>query len=168
MRGLIRATLNWTVVVALLLAATQVKAAEAPKTESTKRRIADGTSDRSFAIPKEITLTTEQQAALEAIKKEHAAKVLELSKKLANVLTEQQKSARRDATAKAKADGKMGKDRTILIDDAVKLTDEQKQLLAEIKPELAKLRRSIREQIHALMTDDQKSYHKMRSVKKTT
>jgi len=121
-----------------------------------------------FTLPKEITLTDDQKAKLEDLKKEHGPKLSELSKKMDESLTDEQKKARKEAADKARADDKKGKEFQAAVEEALKLTDEQKQKRSEVQPELAKLQASIREQIHAMLTDDQKTHYKLPKTKKAT
>jgi hypothetical protein len=127
---------------------------------------ADGSKDPVFAIPKEITLTAEQQTKLDEIKKEQAPKVVEIKGKQEALLTDDQKSARKAAVAKAKAEGKTGKDRQSLINEAIKLGDEQKKQSDSLTSELAKLQLSIKELIRDLLTDEQKPNYKVPKAKK--
>ncbi|MDB5342834.1 MAG: hypothetical protein JWP89_1211 [Schlesneria sp.] len=144
--------------------ATSANAADAAKEAKGKK--ANGQANAVFAIPKEITLTAEQQAKVDEIKKEQGPKVAELITKLDAVLTADQKAARKEANTKAKADGKKGKEAKAAVDEAMKLTDEQKKQQAELQPELAKLQQSIKEQINGLLTDEQKTHYKVPKAKK--
>lgn len=162
MRSLMRAILSVGLVVVMTLPVT---AADAAKEAKGKKKTA-GATNPVFAIPKEITLTEEQQAKLDEIKKDQGPKVAELNTKLDSVLTDEQKAARKEANAKVKAEGKKGKEAKAAMDEALKLTDEQKKHRAELQPELAKLQVSIKEQINALLTDEQKTHYKVPKAKK--
>lgn len=131
-----------------------------------KKKAAMAAGQQIFTLPKEITLTDDQKTKLEAIKTEHGAKLSELTKKLDDTLTDDQKKARKEAGDKARADGKKGKDRQAAVDEALKLTDDQKKAQDAIKPELTKLQGTIREKIHGLLTDDQKTHYKLPRMKK--
>lgn len=144
----------------LVLALVAGNTADAAQ-EKGKKKKNDGTSSPVFAIPKEITLTAEQQTKLDEIKKTEGPKLAELNSKLDNSLTAEQKSARKDAQAKAKADGKKGKEAQAAVDEALKLTDEQKKLRSEVQPEINKLQAAIKTQIHGLLTDEQKTHYKL-------
>ena len=159
MRGLMRNILCAGIVVALALTAGTAEAAK-------EKKKPNGAANPAFAIPKEITLTADQQTKLDAIKKEEGPKLVALTEKLDAVLTEEQKTARKEAAAKAKADGKKGKDASAAVDEALKLTDEQKKQRAEIQPQVAKLQLTIKEQIHGLLTDEQKAHYKLPKAKK--
>lgn len=158
MSGLLRTVLTASLVAALALTTGTAHAQ--------KEKKKPGAANPAFAIPKEITLTAEQQTKLDAIKKEEGPKLAELAAKLDGILTDEQKATRKEAAAKAKADGKKGKEANAAVEEALKLTDDQKKARAEIQPAMAKLQRSIKEQIHALLTDEQKEHYKLPKAKK--
>ncbi len=155
MQGLVRTLLTAGLMITIALSSGVAHAQKGKKA---------GTNNPAFAIPKEITLTAEQQTKLDEIKKEQGPKLAELTKKLDSILTDEQKAARKEAMAKA--DGKKGKEAAAAVDEALKLTDEQKKQRAEIQPELAKLQLSVKEQIHGLLTDEQKTHYKLPKAKK--
>ena len=161
MRSFVQAVLTVGLMVSFVSSAG---AADEAKGKGKKNAAAAG--QQVFAIPKEITLTDDQKAKVEAIKKEHGPKVAELTKKIDESLTDEQKKARKEAGDKARADGKKGKDLQSTVDEALKLTDDQKKQRAEVQPELTKLSLSIKEQIHGLLTDDQKTHYKLPKAKK--
>lgn len=161
MRSLLLGVLTLGICVGQVVSAS---AADEAKPKGKKNPAAAG--QQVFAIPKEITLTDDQKTKLEAIKKEHGAKLSELTKKLDESLTDEQKKARKEAGEKARADGKKGKDLQSAVDEALKLTDDQKKKRAEVQPELAKLTQSIKEQIHGILTEEQKAHYKLPKAKK--
>jgi hypothetical protein len=161
MRGLIQKLFSAGLIIAVALSAGNVDAAK-----EAKGKKKDGAGNPVFAIPKEITLTNEQQTKLDEIKKEQGPKIAELTAKLDSNLTAEQKTARKDAMAKAKADGKKGKAAKAAVEEALKLTDEQKKQQAELQPQLTQLQQSIKEQIHGLLTDEQKTHYKLPKAKK--
>ncbi len=163
MREVLRATFGLAGIVGVTVLFASVDTARADGAE--KRKISEGTNLRVFSIPKEISLSSEQKAQLDEIKKEQGPKFAELSTKLKSVLTEEQKAARKEALAKAKADGVSRKMRSAAVQDALKLTDEQKKLKSELQPELTSLRRSIKRKIYDLLTDEQKAYYKLPKTK---
>ncbi|MEK6258490.1 MAG: hypothetical protein AABP62_07700 [Planctomycetota bacterium] len=162
MRSLVRATVVFGLMLSML---ASVGSAQEAKGKGKKKDAAAG-GQQVFQLPKEITLTDEQKTKLEALKKEHSPKLAELAKKLDEGITDEQKKARREAMTKARADGKKGKDLQAEVDKALNLTDEQKKKRAETQPEMSKLQLSIKEQIHAMLTDDQKTHYKLPKAKK--
>lgn len=161
MRGTVRTVLSAGLMITIAVSTVTAVGAQ----EKGKKKAA-GINNPVFSLPKEITLTAEQQTKLDEIKKEQGPKIAEISKKLDDLLTAEQKSARKEAAAKAKADGKKGKEAAAAIDEALKLTDEQKKARAELQPEMAKLQLAIKEQIHGLLTDEQKTHYKLPKAKK--
>ena len=160
MRGLMRTVLSAGLIVALALSAGTAEAAKE------KKKKGDGAANPVFTLPKEITLTPEQQTKLDEIKKDQGPKIAELTAKLDELLTAEQKTARKEAVAKARADGKKGKEAATAVDEALKLTDEQKKQRGEVQPELTKLQGAIKEKIHGLLTDDQKTHYKLPKARK--
>ena len=132
-----------------------------------KKKVADGTKDRALSVPKEITLTSEQQERFDALKKEQAPKVLALTQKSRAILTDEQKAARKSAVAKAKADGKTGKEATAFVEQTIKLTDDQKKQQGDLKAELRTVRLGIKGQVYDLLTTEQREYYKLPKSKKS-
>ena len=160
-----RAAVSVGMIVAVGISAN---AAEAAKDGKEKTKGPDATRNPVFTIPTEITLTPEQQTKLDEIKAEQAPRIVALNKKLDAVLTDDQKAARKDATAKAKADGKKGKEAAAAIDEALKLTDDQMKVKKEVQLEMATLQRSIKEEINAFLTDEQRTHYKLPKAKKAS
>ena len=100
MRSLVRAMFALSLMLSVV---SMAGAADEAKAKGKKKDAAVG-GQQVFQLPKEITLTEEQQTKLEALKKEHSPKLAELAKKLDEGITDEQKKARRDAIGKAKAE----------------------------------------------------------------
>jgi len=149
---------NW---VCLGLVLTMASSSAVMAQEKGKGKKKAGQALPVFAIPAEIKLSEEQTAKVEELKKSEGPKVAELQKKLDDLLTADQKAARKEAMAKAKADGKKGKEAQAAVEEALKLNDEQKKQRSELQAEMSKLQLSIKQQIHGLLTDEQKSHYKL-------
>ena len=102
-----------------------------------------------------LTLTDEQKAKLDEIKKEFGPKLMEVMKKM-DVLTPEQKKARAEAAKAAKAAGKKGKEAREAVEAAVKLTDDQKAKMAEVKKEMGPLQKELTQKVLAVLTPEQK------------
>lgn len=153
---------------AVTISTTAADTVESAATEvKTKKKVADGTKDRAFSIPKEITLTSEQQEKLDSLKKEQAPKVLELTQKSRSILTDEQKAARKDAAAKAKAAGKTGKEATAYVEEAIKVTEDQKKQRSELQAELRTVRLGIMGQVYDFLTTEQREHYKLPKPKKS-
>ena len=82
-------------------------------------------------MTKNLTLTDDQQTKLDGIKKEFNPKLADAMKAVDELLTPEQKKARQEAGKAAKAAGKTGKEAYQAVQDAMKLTPEQKEKVAE-------------------------------------
>ena len=108
-------------------------------------------------VPKGIELTADQKTKVDALNKEFGPKLAECRKKAASIITADQKKARAEATKKAKADGKKGKDLRDVVNAAFAITADQKAQQAETKKAMGALQKEIRTQFAALLTDEQKA-----------
>ena len=117
-------------------------------------------------VPKTVELTADQKTKLDALNKEFGPKLAELRKKQASIITADQKKARAEATKKAKADGKKGKELRAVTNAAFAFTADQKTQQAETKKAMGALQKEIRTQFAALLTDEQKAKLKAGKKKK--
>ena len=108
-------------------------------------------------VPKSIELTADQKTKVEALNKEFGPKLAECRKKAASIITADQKKVRTEATKKAKADGKKGKELRAAVNAAVAITADQKAQQAECKKVMGALQKQIKTQFAALLTDEQKA-----------
>lgn len=104
-----------------------------------------------------LTLTAEQKEQVEKIRKEFEPKLEELRKKIAEVLTAEQRSARAEAFRAARQAGKKGDEAKRMIEEAVKLTDEQKQKMADLRKEMSALEKEAGAQIMNVLTPEQRA-----------
>lgn len=103
-----------------------------------------------------VTLSDDQSAKLDALKKDYQQKFDDGYAKEKNVLTPEQRKAGDEARKAARADGKKGKEVTQAVADAQKQTDEQKAKIKEARKELTALRKEFRGKVMDLLTADQK------------
>jgi Skp family chaperone for outer membrane proteins len=80
-----------------------------------------------------IELTAEQKEKVAALDKELAAESQKITKMRAEILTETQKSAEKDAQKAAKSAGKTPAETKKSVDEALKLTDEQKEKMKSVQ-----------------------------------
>ena len=106
---------------------------------------------------KGLNLTDDQKAKLAELKKEYAPKFKEEATKREGLLTDEQKKAREEAVKAAKASGEKARDSWKDVRGAVKLTDDQKAKMAELRKETETLHKEFREKITALLTPEQKA-----------
>lgn len=109
-----------------------------------------------FKLPAEITLSDEQQAKFDELKTQYASKLADAQKKVNDVFTAEQQTARKAARKDAVAAGKKGKELNAAVEAAVELSDEQKTQLADARKEARQLQVEIKKQVVALLTAEQK------------
>ena len=97
-------------------------------------------------MTKSLTLTEDQKAKLDGIKKDFNSKLADAMKAADELLTPEQKKARQEAGKAAKAAGKTGKEAHQAVDDAMKLTAEQKDKLAEAQKPVRTLQKELRDE----------------------
>jgi hypothetical protein len=109
---------------------------------------------------KPVTLTDDEKAKLDALKKEYEQKFVDAYAKKdvlkTDLLTPEQKKAGDEARAAAKAAGKKGRELTQAVADAEKITDEQKEKLTEAGASLKALQGEFKGKVIDLLTDAQK------------
>ncbi len=103
-----------------------------------------------------LDLTADQKDKIDQIRKECGPKVAEAQKKLDEILTPEQRRARAEAAKEAKAAGKKGKEAMQAIDEAMKLTDEQKEKIAQARKAMAALQKEIRGKVMEVLTEEQR------------
>jgi hypothetical protein len=120
-----------------------------------------------FQLPKDITLTEEQQTKLKALVDEYSPKLAALNAKQSEILTPEQVAARAEVTKANREAKKTGKEAQAAVEAALKLTDEQKTKWAAAQKELADLRKTIEQKKRDLLTEEQKAkLPKQRAAKK--
>ena len=137
------------------LFASTLRAADEAKPNKAKAK--ERRANPVFRLPAEIALSPEQQTKFDAIQKEYAPRRAELQKKMGDILSDEQKAARKDAQARAKADGLKGRQANEAVDAAAKLTDAQKTQLADVQKEQRALNAEIRDKVMSILTADQKA-----------
>lgn len=144
------------VLAAPLLAADGEAAAPKKKAARPQRQQRQVGARNLFRLPKSIALSEEQQSKVDALSKEYAPKMGELLKKSSSILTEEQQQARREAFRAAREAGKKGKEFRAAVDDAVTLTEEQKESQKSVREEMRKLMEEARGKLAEVLTADQK------------
>lgn len=128
-----------------------------PGVAQEKRKKNADAGQQVFQLPKEITLSAEQQAKLDELKKEYGPKLAELQKKASDILTEEQKKARTDAQAKAKSEKLKAKDAREALLAALKLTPEQQAKWDAVQKEIQTTTQEVRGKIAGFLTEEQKA-----------
>jgi Spy/CpxP family protein refolding chaperone len=102
-----------------------------------------------------LELTDEQKAKLEVIAKEMRAPVTEARKAIDDLLTDEQKEARKAAQSKAKEEGKKPQEAQKAVEEALKLTEEQKEKMAKLKEKQAEVQKQVRDKVMEVLTPEQ-------------
>jgi Spy/CpxP family protein refolding chaperone len=105
---------------------------------------------------RDLNLSDEQKAKVEDVKKEFGPKLAEVRKKMDGVFTEENKKDRAEAEKAAKDAGKSPREVAAAARDAVKLTDEQKTKLAEVRKTMEEVNKDMREKVMSILTPEQK------------
>jgi hypothetical protein len=139
----------------LLLSVGPAFAQKAAKKEARKAQRAAGA--QLFEFPKEITLSEEQQAKLKSLKDEYSPKVEAANKKLNEVLTPEQQTARREAAKANREAKKTGKEARDAVNAALKLSNEQQAKWDAAQKEFQALRREIEQKKNELLSAEQRA-----------
>jgi len=144
---------------ALVLAvAIPVMAQEKEKRGARKK---PGTRGRQAQVlPKQLLegleLTAEQKAKLEAIVAEMKEAVSETRKTMDDLLTEDQKAARREAMKAAREAGKKPQEAQKAVAEALQLTEDQQEKMAKVKEKMTELQKKIRDRVMEVLTPEQR------------
>lgn len=103
-----------------------------------------------------IELTDEQKTTLKELRKEMGPKLQEIRKKMIGIISDEQRKARAEAVKAAKEAGKTGKELREAVQAAVKLTEEQKAKMAEVRKAMGELQKEIRQKIVEMLTPEQR------------
>jgi Spy/CpxP family protein refolding chaperone len=148
------------VVAVALLLATAVVAQEKPKKRGRRGKLSPTTQavirlDKLRTAMEELDLTEEQKQELKKLREKHGPKFKEIFDKMQDVLTEEQKAAGHEAMKEAKESGKEGREFFQAIEASLKLTDEQKEKMEKLAPEIRALQRETMKEIRGILTPEQ-------------
>jgi len=110
-------------------------------------------SGRTVQIPDD--LSEEQRAKVDSLTKEYASRIAELQKKLDNILTAEQKEARRAGQKKALAEGLKGVKLRTAADAAAGMTDKQKKQIDDLRKAISELSRERQATLQAILSEQQ-------------
>jgi Spy/CpxP family protein refolding chaperone len=113
-----------------------------------------------------LDLTEDQKEKLKKIHEENGPKLKEILGKVHETLTEEQKKSLEDAMKTAKEAGKKGPEFFRSVEGAVKLTDEQKEKLEKVAPELGELAKETRKKVEEVLTPEQRQKLKDKMAEK--
>ncbi|NQT12284.1 MAG: hypothetical protein HQ582_06030 [Planctomycetes bacterium] len=149
------------VTIALLLTVPAMAAQEKKKKKAAPVKLSPTAQvflrmDRLHTALEEMDLTAEQQEKRKQIREEHGPKMREVVDKLVDVLTEEQKDAAKASAAEAKAAGKKGRALFVAVEASLKLTDEQKEKMDKLTPELTTCQQKLARAVRGVLTPEQK------------
>jgi hypothetical protein len=127
--------------------------AEKQKARAAKR----AAQNQVFQLPKDITLSEEQQTKLNALKEQYGPKLAAISAKQNEILTPEQRAARAEVAKANREAKKAGKEAQEAINAALKLTEEQKAKWTAAQKEMQDLRKEIDQKKRDLLTEEQKA-----------
>jgi alanyl-tRNA synthetase len=103
-----------------------------------------------------IELTKEQKQQLREIRTELAPQLQEVTTKMQELVPAEKRQAAAQAVAKAKADGKMGKELKEIREAALGLNEAQLAQMAELTAKQKELSEKLKEKVMGILTDAQK------------
>ncbi|MFO0902101.1 MAG: Spy/CpxP family protein refolding chaperone [Pirellulales bacterium] len=145
------------VALVVALASTSLVAQEA---KGKKKKGGDQTPQAIAQLQKkldELGLSDEQKAKIKEIVAQHSPKVAEAQKKAGSVLSPEQRKVRQEAMAKAKSDGKKGKEAAEAVAAALNLSADDKAKLEAANKEAADAVAAMRKAVSDVLTDEQKA-----------
>jgi Spy/CpxP family protein refolding chaperone len=154
-----------------LLAATVVMAQEKEKAKGDRMHPfarAMMRIERFRSTLEELDLSAEQKEKLKKIHEKYGPKIKAVYDKAHEVLTEEQRKAAEEAKKAAKAAGKTGRAVFEACQAAVKPTDEQKEKMAQLAPEIVAVHKEAAKEAMGVLTPEQqnKLKEKLRPARK--
>ncbi len=146
--------------VLVLAIAVPVMAQEKAKGKRGERQAGAKGRQQAQILPKQLLegleLSDEQKAKLATIEKEMKAPVTEARTALSDLLTDEQKQARRKAMTEAKEAGKKPQEVQKAVLAALKLTEEQQEKVAKVKAKQAEIQKKLRDKVMEILTPEQR------------
>ena len=144
-----------------LLAATVVMAQEKEKGKGRTRLSPVGMAmlriERFHEALEQLGLTDEQKEKIKKIREENAPKLKEIHAKMRDVLTDEQKKTLDEQMKSAKESGKKGRAMIQSVEASLNLTDEQKEKLAKIAPEIRAVHEEAVQKVKEVLTPEQQT-----------
>lgn len=147
-----------TLAVTLVIAIAATGTAQAQ--EKGKKKVGGGAPPAVAALKGQIDkleLKDDAKKKVDALMAEHEPKVAAAQKKVNDLLTADQKKARAEASAKAKSDGKKGKEAADAVNAAMGLTGDQKAKFDAAQAELQAAIGAMRKAVGESLSDEQKA-----------
>lgn len=147
------------VAVAAVIASMAIAQDDAPERNKKNRKKGPQQPPQISQLQRRIDglgLSEEQSTKVKAILESYTPKFRELNEKQDKILTDEQRRARREGAAKAREEGKRGRELNAAVSAALNLTDEQKKAQEEVQTSLRELNGKMLEEIRAQLNDEQK------------
>lgn len=142
---------------ALSLLLSLVIVLPATAAQEKKKRAEPINASLQFITDAGIELTAEQKTKVDELKKEYGPKLTAAVAKRDDMITKEQRKARKEATDAAKTAGKKGKELRAAGEAALKLSDEDKKKYDAADKEVIDLQATIRTKATDLLTAEQKA-----------
>lgn len=147
--------------VAFVLAALIAVPVLAQEKEKKGKKNAKGGAPAAIAAVEKklegLDLTADQQAKIKELATEFGTKMAEQQKTVNSVMTADVRKAKKDASEKAKAEGKKGKEAKAAVDAAGNLSADDKTKLEAAQKELATLAAGFQKAVGEVLTAEQKT-----------
>ena len=104
-----------------------------------------------------LELSEEQKGKVKEVVEKYTGKLAEAQKKVADLMTPEQRAKTKEATEKAKADGKKGKELRSAVEAAVGLSGDDKAKMQAAQKEVSDLAGEFRKAVGEVLTDEQKA-----------
>ncbi len=138
----------------LMLSLTITGMADEPKQKGKKAGKAPAATQRFL---NGIELTAAQKEQVAALDKTLAAEFQALNKQRSEILTDTQRTAEREAQKNAKSAGKTPQEARKAVDEALKLTDEQKTKMLELQRKQQAFAAKTIEELKKILTTEQQA-----------
>ncbi|MFO0821007.1 MAG: hypothetical protein U1A77_23880 [Pirellulales bacterium] len=104
-----------------------------------------------------LDLSDEQKGKIKEVVASYSGKLTEAQKKVGGLMTAEQRAKAKEATDKAKADGKKGKELRDAVEAAVGLSGDDKAKMQAAQKEVNDLAGEFRKAVAEVLTDEQKA-----------
>lgn len=139
----------------LMLVLAVAVSVSADETKEKKKKGEKKAPSPTARFVEKLELTDAQKEQAAAIDKEFAPKMAEISKTRRALLTDEQVTAEKDARKAAKDAGKTAAESRTAVDEALKLTDDQKAKMKDIQKQQTEVSGKIVEALKKFLTPEQ-------------
>jgi len=155
-----------TLAVALLIASPVFAGPKIKGEKTAEKKAPTPATQMVDQMTKNLTLTDDQMAKLDVIKKDFDPKLADAGKAVKELLTPEQRKAGQEAAKAAMAAGKTKQEIHQAFEDAIQATPEQKTKMADVQNQYAGVTKDIRERVLEVLTPEQKEQLKPKKKEK--